>query len=85
MSNVPLLPFAQNHRLGRITGLSPEASAEGMVTSMQVGQELRRGEVVQLSQGFVRVRLESGPEIIVEGPAEFSVVGRQSIFVREDA
>jgi hypothetical protein len=62
--------------------MSPVASAKGMLTSMQVGQELHCGEVLQLSEGFVRVRLESGPELIVEGPAEFSLVGETSIFVR---
>ncbi len=81
-SSAPLLPFAEESWLGSITGLSMEASDEGMLASMQVGQKLRCGEVVQLSEGFVHVRLHSGPEIIVEGPAEFSLVGKNSVFVR---
>ncbi len=82
VTSSPMLSFAQDHRLGKITGLSPEAAAAGMLTSMQVGRDLRRGEVVQFSRGFVRVGLESGSQVIVEGPAEFSLVGHQSIFVR---
>jgi hypothetical protein len=47
-----------------------------------VGQELRCGEVVQLTTGFMRVVLHSGPELIIEGPAEFSIIGTDSVFVR---
>ena len=81
-SSAPLLSFVEESWLGSITGLSLEAFDEGVLASMQVGQKLRCGEVVQLSAGFVRVRLHSGPEIIVEGPAEFSLVGQNSVFVR---
>jgi hypothetical protein len=72
----------QDQQLGKITGLSLEASAEGLLQSMQVGQALRCGEVVQLPVGFMRVQLDGGPELLVEGPAEFSLIGKESIFVR---
>ena len=74
--------FAQESQLGKITGLSPTASADGLLRSMQVGQELRCGEVVQLSKGVMRVQLQTGPELLVEGPAEFSLVGDRSVFIR---
>ena len=75
-------PFLQESQLGKITGLSLEASTIGLPRSMQVGQELRCGEVVQLSAGFVRVQLHSGPQLVIKGPAEFSLVGEASVFVR---
>jgi len=78
----PSLPDAHERELGKITGLSPAASVSGILSSMQVGQELSYGEIVQLSEGFVRVRLKSGSEIIAEGPAEFSLVGEKTVFVR---
>jgi len=59
-----------------------EASADGLLRSLQVGQVLRCGEVVQLTAGFMRVALHSGPELIIEGPAEFSIIGKDSVFVR---
>jgi hypothetical protein len=74
--------FAHGDGLGKITGLSLEASADGLLQSMQVGQELRCGEVVQLSTGVVRVEFDAGPRFLVEGPAEFSLVGQRSVFIR---
>jgi hypothetical protein len=78
----PTTPFAQENWLGKITGLSLEASADGVLEAMQVGQQLRCGEVVQLSQGFMRVELLSGLEFIVEGPAEFTLVSEEGLFLR---
>jgi hypothetical protein len=75
-------PFLEDLQLGKISGLSLEASAEGLLQSMQVGQVLRCGEVVQLPTGFMRVQLDGGPELLVEGPAEFSLLGEESIFFR---
>jgi hypothetical protein len=75
-------PFVQDYQLAKVSGLSLEASAEGLLRSLQVGQELRCGEVVQLTEGFMRVGLHSGPELIIEGPAEFSIIGKDSVFVR---
>lgn len=75
-------PFIQDSELGKVSGLSLEASADGLLRSLQVGQELRCGEVVQLTRGFMRVTLHSGPDLIIEGPAEFSIIGKDSVFVR---
>ncbi len=75
-------PLLQETQLGKISGMSLDASAEGLAPSMQVGQLLRCGEVVQLPVGFMRVQLDGGPELLVEGPAEFSLVGDESVFVR---
>lgn len=82
MAFVPPAPLVQESQLGKISGLSLEASADGLVRPLQVGQELRCGEVVQLTEGFMRVALHAGPELIVEGPAEFSIIGGESVFVR---
>ncbi|HEX6963034.1 MAG TPA: LamG-like jellyroll fold domain-containing protein [Lacipirellula sp.] len=76
------LPLMQSSHLGKVSGLSLDASAHGLLQSMQVGQELRCGEVVQLSSGFVRIELNSGAQLIIEGPAEFSLVGEDRVFVR---
>ena len=78
----PPAPFIQESQLGKVSGLSLEASADGLLRSLQVGQELRCGEVVQMTMGHMRVALHSGPELIVEGPAEFSIIGKDSVFVR---
>jgi ferric-dicitrate binding protein FerR (iron transport regulator) len=75
-------PFLQEGRLGKITGLSLDASTDGLLRSMQVGQELRCGEVVQLSSGFIRLQLFTGPEVLIEGPAEFSIIGEENVFLR---
>ncbi|RIK72661.1 MAG: hypothetical protein DCC67_18955 [Planctomycetota bacterium] len=80
--SAPATDFAQGLHLGRISGLSLDASAYGLLRSMQVGQELRCGEVVQLSSGLIRVELNSGPVVILEGPTEFSLVGESRVFVR---
>lgn len=82
VGNLPSHEPPEQSRLGRITGISPEVSSHGSLASMQVGQELRCGEVVQLAAGFVRVRLESGTELIIEGPAEFSLLSGQLVFIR---
>ena len=76
------IPLLQERQLGKISGMSLDASAEGLAPSMQVGQMLRCGEVVQLPVGFMRVQLDGGPELLIEGPAEFSLVGDESVFVR---
>ncbi|WP_428307790.1 LamG domain-containing protein [Lacipirellula sp.] len=75
-------PLLQETQLGKISGLSLDASAEAISSSMQVGQVLRCGEVVQLPVGFMRIQLDDGPELLIEGPAEFSLVGNESVFVR---
>lgn len=75
-------PLIQDTQLGRISGLSLDASSEGLSQSLQVGQLLRCGEVVQLSVGFMRLQLDGGPELLIEGPAEFSLTSEESIFVR---
>jgi hypothetical protein len=80
-SSSPASLLADN-QLGKISGLSLEASADGLLRSMQVGQQLRCGEVVQLPTGFVHVQLDAGPELLFEGPAEFSLIGAESVFVR---
>lgn len=76
------IPLLQERQLGKVSGLSLDASAEAISSSMQVGQILRCGEVVQLPVGFMRVQLDDGPELLIEGPAEFSLVGNESVFVR---
>lgn len=75
-------PLELEDRLGRITGLSPNASSDGLIRSLQVGDQLRRGEVVQLTQGVMQIGLADGANVLVEGPAEFSVMDSQSVFVR---
>jgi hypothetical protein len=82
VASTPALPFVQTSYLGKVSGLSLDASAHGLLRSMQVGQELRCGEVVQLSSGFIRIKLNSGSQLIIEGPAEFSLVGEDRVFVR---
>ncbi|QDT71387.1 LamG domain-containing protein [Lacipirellula limnantheis] len=69
-------------KLGKISGMSLEASSDGLLRSMHVGQELRCGEVVQLSAGFIRIELHAGTSLVIEGPAEFSLMAEQSVFVR---
>lgn len=71
----------RRYRLGKITALSPDASSDGLLRSLQVGEELRRGEVIQLTRGAMRVGFTAGPEVLVEGPAEFSVVADRAMFV----
>ena len=50
----PPAPFVQESQLGKVSGLSLEASSDGLLRSLQVGQELRCGEVVQLTSGHMR-------------------------------
>lgn len=76
------LALASKESLGRITGLSPEASADGLLRSFQVGEELRRGEVVQLSSGLMQVSFADGPIAMIQGPAEFSVVADRGLYVK---
>ncbi|TWT75575.1 hypothetical protein Pla123a_30850 [Posidoniimonas polymericola] len=68
-------------RLGRVAALSPDASSDGLLRPLQVGDLLRRGEVVQLTRGVMQVSFAAGPEVIVQGPAEFSVVDDLAIYV----
>jgi len=89
-SQLPLAPVShpeftrfRNDTLGRISGLSPDACNDVGLLSMQVGQELKCGEVVQLSTGYIRVQLQADVECILQGPTEFSLVGPNSIFVRK--
>lgn len=74
--------FAQRDRLALVTGLTPAASADGLLRSMQVGDSLRCGEVVQLTEGVMRIELASGAEMLLEGPAEYSIVGSSAVFLR---
>jgi hypothetical protein len=75
-------PLLQETQLGKISGMSLEASADRLSRVTHVGQELRCGEVVQLSQGFVRIDLLSGTTLVIEGPAEFSLMSERSVFIR---
>ncbi len=82
--NTPLGAMMRSGRKGlaAITGLSPEASSSGLVSPLSVGDELRCGEVVQLEKGFMRFGFKEGSEVIVEAPAEFSVIDRDAFFAR---
>jgi hypothetical protein len=91
ITSVPSLPtaasvgglaFEPTSRLGHISGLSPEASSDGLLRSMQVGDDLRRGEVIQLDRGTLRLSLATSAEALVTGPAEFSVVDSGVVFLR---
>ncbi len=75
--------FAQRDKLGVVTALSPEASADGLIRSLQVGEQLRCGEVVQLTVGMMRVQLADGPQMLIEGPAEFCIIGSGAVFLRD--
>ncbi len=75
--------FAQRDKLGVLTALSPEASADGLIRSLQVGEQLRCGEVVQLTVGMMRVQLADGPQMLIEGPAEFCIIGSGALFLRD--
>ena len=56
----PQTPFVQESQLGKVSGLSLEASSDGLLRSLQVGQELRsRGR--SLSSGHMRSRSFPGP------------------------
>ncbi|MCA9235078.1 MAG: LamG domain-containing protein [Planctomycetales bacterium] len=77
-----LPPLGETEQIGRVKALSPAASEHGLLQSMQVGQEIRRGEVVQLTDGMIQVVLQSGLELLVEGPAEFSLMDDRSVFAR---
>lgn len=72
----------ERDRLGRITGLTPVASSDGLLRSMSVGTRLSRGEVFQLDSGAARLELGSGCELLVEGPAELSAIDTETVFVR---
>ena len=75
-------PLLQETQLGKVSGMSLEASSDGLSRVTHVGQELRCGEVVQLSQGFLRIELHNGTTLVIEGPAEFSLMSERSVFVR---
>ncbi len=82
--NTPLGAMVRTGRKGlaTVTGLSPEASSRGLVSAHSVGDDLRCGEVVQLEKGFMRIGFKDGPEVIVEAPAEFSVIDRDAFYAR---
>ncbi|MBX3434485.1 MAG: LamG domain-containing protein [Pirellulales bacterium] len=71
-----------NEHVGQITAISPAASERGLLQSLQVGQQLRRGEVVQLTAGLIHVAQHAGHTLLIEGPAEFSLMGDDCVFVR---
>jgi hypothetical protein len=68
--------------LGRVTGLTPVASSDGLLRSLKVGSPLGRGEVFQLTRGAARLEIAGG-EVLVQGPAEVSVIGDHTLFVRQ--
>ncbi|QDV78615.1 LamG domain-containing protein [Botrimarina mediterranea] len=68
--------------LGRVVGLTPVASSDGLLRSLKVGSPLGRGEVFQLTRGAARLEIADG-EVLVQGPAEVSVIGSHTLFVRQ--
>ena len=77
-----LVAGKQRDRLGRITGLTPVASSDGLLRSLSVGSRLSRGEVFQLDRGVARLELGAGCQLLVEGPAELSAIDTETVFVR---
>ncbi|TWT92875.1 hypothetical protein Pla108_40150 [Botrimarina colliarenosi] len=67
--------------MGRITGLTPVASSDGLLRSLKVGSQLGRGEVFQLTRGAARLEIGRG-EVLIQGPAEVSPIGDNTLFVR---
>lgn len=67
--------------MGRVIGLTPVASSDGLLRSFKVGSQLGRGEVFQLTRGAARLEIGDG-EILVQGPAELSPIGPNLVFVR---
>lgn len=67
--------------LGRVTGLTPVASSDGLLRSLKVGAPLGRGEVFQLTRGSARLEIDGG-EVLVEGPAEISAIDTNTVFLR---
>ncbi len=68
--------------LGRVIGLTPVASSDGLMRSLKVGSPLGRGEVFQLTRGAARLEIDGG-EVLVQGPAEVSVIADHTLFVRQ--
>lgn len=67
--------------LGRVTGLTPVASSDGLLRSLKVGSPLGRGEVFQLTRGAARLEIDGG-EVLVQGPAELSAIDTHTVFLR---
>ncbi|TWT47196.1 LamG-like jellyroll fold domain-containing protein [Botrimarina hoheduenensis] len=67
--------------LGRITGLTPVASSDGLLRPLTVGSPLGRGEVFQLARGVARLQIGGG-EVLVQGPAELSAIEERTVFLR---
>lgn len=80
-SQRPMSVAEVGESLGRIAGLTPVASSDGLLRSLKVGSPLGRGEVFQLTRGAARIEIEGG-EVLVQGPAELSLLGPHSLFVR---
>lgn len=81
-SQRPLLLTDDTEPLGRVIGLTPVASSDGLLRSLKVGSPLGRGEVFQLTRGAARLEIAGG-EVLVQGPAEVSVIGDHTLFVRQ--
>lgn len=81
-SHRPMLVTEVGESLGRVAGLTPVASSDGLLRSLKVGSPLGRGEVFQLTRGAARLEIEGG-EVLVQGPAELSLMGPHSLFVRQ--
>ena len=67
--------------LGRITGLTPVASSDGLLRPLKVGATMGRGEVFQITRGAARLRIGGG-EVLVQGPAELSAIEARTVFMR---
>lgn len=79
----PVLPNDKRvEPLGRVTGLTPVASSDGLLRSLKVGSQLGRGEVFQITSGVARLEIAGG-EVLVEGPAELSAIDTRTVFVRQ--
>lgn len=67
--------------LGRVTGLTPVASSDGLLRPLKVGATMGRGEVFQITRGAARLRIGGG-EVLVQGPAELSAIEERTVFLR---
>lgn len=76
-----LVTPGRSEPLGRITGLTPVASSDGLLRSLKVGSQLGRGEVFQLTSGAARLEIDGG-EVLVQGPAELSAIDTHTVFLR---
>lgn len=80
---LPTLPgAARAEPLGRLIGLTPQASSDGLLRSLKIGSQLGRGEVFQLTRGSARLEIGGG-EVLVKGPAELSAIDTRTVFVRQ--